>query len=120
LASEFSELLGVVVDGGGAGSCGRWQRGDGEGSMEACVELERVASGELLRAVADGGGAGICGWRLSDASEEAAYGGRAVMRELRRPPSSSSARHQLAPRRRCGRAAVQGRQSSCAWFACSR
>jgi hypothetical protein len=110
----------VVADGGSAGSCGRWQRGDGKGAVEACVELERVASGELLGAVADGGSVGTCGWRLSDASEEAAYGGRAVMRDLRRPPSSSSAHLRQAPRRRCGRAAVQGRRSSCAWFACSR
>jgi hypothetical protein len=63
----------VVVDGGGAGSCGRWQRGDDEGAAEACVELERVASGELLGTVANGGGAGSYGWWLSSAGEEAAY-----------------------------------------------
>jgi hypothetical protein len=82
----------VVADGGGAGSCGRWQRGDGKGAAEACVELKRVASGELLGAAADGSDVGSCEWQLSGAGKEAAYGGGAVMRELWRPPSSSSAR----------------------------
>jgi hypothetical protein len=35
----FGELLGLVGDGGGEGSCGRLRSSDGEGAAEASVEL---------------------------------------------------------------------------------